>query len=51
VICKEVNYSLAMDEWANLLDSGALPEGQVAIARSNLAGLKAEKDNISRRRS
>lgn len=44
MICKEVNYDMAMQEWANLLDSGALPEDQTWIARSQLAGLKAEKN-------
>jgi len=44
MICKEVNYEMAMQEWANLLDSGRLPEDQAWIARVHMAGLKTEKE-------
>lgn len=44
MIRKDVNYGLAMDEWANLLDNGSLAGDQAAIARAHLAGLKAEKE-------
>ena len=44
MICKEVNYELAMHEWANLLDSGDLPDDRDSIARAHLAGLKVEKE-------
>ncbi len=44
MICKKVSYELAMEEWANLLDSDALPDGQRPIAKMHLAGLKAEKE-------
>jgi ssDNA-binding Zn-finger/Zn-ribbon topoisomerase 1 len=44
MICKEVNYDLAMQEWGNLLDSGSLSKDQKSVAWSHLAGLKAEKN-------
>ncbi|MCY2930972.1 MAG: NERD domain-containing protein [Planctomycetota bacterium] len=44
MIRKNVNYGMAMHEWGNLLDSGALPGDQEAMAKSHLAGLKAEKN-------
>ena len=44
MICKEVNYELAMHEWTNLLDSGDLPDDQASVARAHRAGLKAEKE-------
>jgi len=44
MICTDVSYDLAMEEWGHLLDSGSLPEDQVPIAKAHLAGLKAEKE-------
>jgi predicted RNA-binding Zn-ribbon protein involved in translation (DUF1610 family) len=44
MICKAVSYDLAIQEWANLLDSGSLPKDQCNLARAHLAGLKAEKE-------
>ena len=44
MILKEVNYDLARDEWANLLDNGNPTEDQRAVAKSHLAGLNAEKN-------
>lgn len=42
MICKEVSYDRALDELANLLDSGTLSAEQRAEAQ--FAGPKAEKD-------
>ena len=44
MICKEVSYNLALDEWTSLLDGDSLSAEQVKTARIHLAGLKAEKD-------
>ncbi len=44
MICKKVNYNLAMDEWGSLLDGDSLSAEQAKTAKKHLAGLKAEKD-------
>jgi len=44
MICKEVSYKLAMDEWGSLLDGDSLSAEQTQTAKRRLAGLKAEKD-------
>lgn len=44
MICKEVSYDLAMQEWGHLLDSGSLPKDQVSSVKAYMAGLKAEKE-------
>ncbi|MDP6546818.1 MAG: NERD domain-containing protein [Phycisphaerae bacterium] len=44
MICKEVAYDLAMNEWKALLDSGTLSAEQTKTARIRRAGLKAEKN-------
>ena len=44
MICKEVSYNLAMDEWGSLLDGDSLSAEQAKTAKMHLAGLKAEKD-------
>ena len=44
MICKEVSYNLAMDEWTSLLDGDSLSAEQVRTARAHLAGLYAEKE-------
>ena len=44
MICKEVSYNLAMDEWGGLLDRDSLSAEHAKTARMHLAGLKAEKE-------
>ncbi|MBC8374112.1 MAG: NERD domain-containing protein [Phycisphaerae bacterium] len=44
MICKEVNYKLAIDEWSALIDGGTLSSEKTKTAKMHLAGLKAEKN-------
>jgi|GEM_PF-3251468 len=44
MICKEVAYDLAMNEWGALLDGNTLSTEQTKTAIIRLAGLKAEKE-------
>ena len=44
MICKNVSYNLALDEWSGLLDGDSLSAEQARIAKRHLAGLKAEKE-------
>ena len=44
MICKEVDYAAAIQQWQSLLDRRSLPKFQQQAARWHLAGLQAEKD-------
>ena len=44
MICKEVNYDLAMQEWGNLLDSGSLSKDQKSVAWSHLGRFESGEE-------
>ncbi len=44
MICKNVSYNLALDEWTSLLDGDSLSAEQARTARAHRAGLYAEKE-------